>query len=91
MSSEVLMPRDMKEMAMLVLSDRRIQGYTQDEMLELRDWMREAAETNMDDLRAYLEREVKPIRERKAMVDAAVLRIKERIEREAKEQERKAA
>lgn len=84
-------PRDMKEMAMLVLSDRRIQGYTQDEMLELRDWMREAAEANMDDLRAYLEREVNPIRERKAMVDAAVMRIKERIEIEAKEQERRAA
>ena len=80
MSSEtVLLPRDIKEMAMMVLADRRMQGHTSDDLLELRDWIREAS-ANMDDLRAYLERECQPIRARQAMVADAIGRIKARIE-----------
>lgn len=81
MSSEsVLMPMDLKEMAMKVMADRRMQGWTQDEMLELRDWMRDAFAENAADFRAYLDRECQPIRARQAMVADAIGRIKARIE-----------
>lgn len=92
MSSEsVLMPMDLKEMAMKVMADRRMQGWTQDEMLELRDWMRVAFVENVSDFSAYLERECQPIDARAAMVRDAVERIKARIgerEREAAETRR---
>lgn len=78
----VVMPRDLKEMAMKVMDDRRMQGYTHDEMLELRDWMREAFRANPADLRAYLVRECQPIDARAAMVRDAIERIKARIEKE---------
>jgi hypothetical protein len=81
-SESVLMPRDLKEMAMKVMADRRMQGWTQDEMLELRDWMREAFQANSADLRAYLVRECAPIDARAAMVLGAIERIKARIEKE---------
>ena len=81
MSSEsVLMPMDLKEMAMKVMADRRMQGWTQDEMLELRDWMRDAFAENAADFRAYLERECEPINARIRAVRDAVDRIKARIE-----------
>lgn len=81
MSSEtVLLPRDIKEMAMMVLADRRMQGYTSDDLLELREWMREAAAADIATFRAYLERECQPIRARQAMVADAIGRIKARIE-----------
>lgn len=81
-SESVLMPRDLKEMAMKVMADRRMQGWTHDEMLELRDWMREAFAENVSDFRAYLERECQPIDARAAMVRDAMERIKARIEKE---------
>lgn len=91
MSSEtVMMPRDIKEMAMMVLADRKMHGYTPDDLLELREWMREAA-SNMDDLRAYLERECKPIRARIQQVHALVDHHKDWARRVREEAERKAA
>lgn len=81
MSSEsVLMPMDLKEMAMKVMADRRMQGFTHPELLEMREWMREAATADIGAFRAYLERECQPIRARQAMVADAIGRIKARIE-----------
>lgn len=84
-SESVLMPKDLNEMAMKVMADRRMQGWTQDEMLELRDWMRDAFAENAADFRAYLERECQPIDARAAMVRDAMERIKARIDRERQE------
>ena len=63
-----------KKMAIMVLGDRRAQGWTHDELLELREWMRE-----LDDeagLLDYLKRECQPILERQAMVAALIERVK---------------
>lgn len=76
----VAVPRDIKEMSIMVLADRKMQGFTHAELLELREWMREAAADDITAFRAYLERECKPIRGRQAMVASAIERIKARIE-----------
>ena len=89
-SKTVPLPRDIKEMAIMVLADRKMQGYTQDDLLELRDWIREAS-ANMDDLRAYLERECQPIRDRIQRVNALVEHHKDWARRVREEAERKAA
>lgn len=39
----VAVPRDIKEMSIMVLADRKMQGFTHPELLEMREWMREAA------------------------------------------------
>lgn len=76
----IAVPRDIKEMSMMVLADRKMQGFTHPELLEMREWMREAAAADIATFRAYLERECQPIRARQAMVADAIGRIKARIE-----------
>jgi len=76
----VAVPRDIKEMSIMVLADRKMQGFTHPELLEMREWMREAAAADIATFRAYLERECQPIRARQAMVADAIGRIKARIE-----------
>lgn len=76
----VAVPREIKEMSIMVLADRKMQGFTHPELLELREWMREAAAADIATFRAYLERECQPIRARQAMVADAIGRIKARIE-----------
>ena len=66
----VAVPRDIKEMSIMVLADRKMQGFTHPELLEMREWMREAAAADIGAFRAYLDRECQPIRARQAMVDA---------------------
>lgn len=76
----IAVPREIKEMSIMVLADRKMQGFTHAELLELREWMREAAAADIATFRAYLERECQPIRARQAMVADAIGRIKARIE-----------
>lgn len=76
----VAVPREIKEMSIMVLADRKMQGFTHPELLEMREWMREAAAADIATFRAYLERECQPIRARQAMVADAIGRIKARIE-----------
>lgn len=88
--SERHVDADIADMARMVLADRKLQGYTPDDLLELRGWMREAS-ANMDDLRAYLERECQPIRARIQQVHALVDHHKEWARRVREDAERKAA
>lgn len=88
--SERHIDADIADMARMVLADRKLQGYTPDDLLELREWMREAS-ANMDDLRAYLERECQPIRARIQQVHALVDHHKDWARRVREEEERKAA
>lgn len=76
----VAVPRDIKEMSIMVLADRKMQGFTHPELLEMREWMREAAAADIGAFRAYLDRKCQPIRARQAMVADAIGRIKARIE-----------
>ena len=91
MGESVTVPRDIAEMALLVMADRKMQGWTPDDIEEMRDDFRLMAQDSLDDFRAYLQSQVKPIRERRQMVLDTVMRIKARIEREAREAERRAA
>lgn len=82
MAGTVKVPRDIAEMAILLMQDRKMQGWPDSDLAEMQEWLRAAATQDIDSLRTYLEDKCRPIRERKAMVDAAMVRIKARIKAE---------
>lgn len=91
MGEPVTVPKEIHEMAIMVMADRKMQGWTPDELEEMREDFRQMAQENIEDFREYLDTQCKPIRHRQQLVRDAIARIKERIEIEAKEQERRAA
>lgn len=92
MGEPVTVPKEISEMAIMVLADRKTQGWTPDEIEEMREDFRDMAKADMEDFRRYLESQVKPIMERKQLMLDAIARIKQRIaEDAAKAEERRAA
>ena len=83
MGKPVIVPKAIQEMAIAILGDRKTQGYTPDDLHDLRDAFRSMATNDIGDFRRYLEAEIVPIRERQKMVFDLVSRIKQSMEKAA--------
>lgn len=79
MGSPVVIPKELQMLAMTLLAERKANGYTFDELDELRDGMRDMAIADLDDFRKYLEAEMLPILERRRIVAEMVARIKAKL------------